>query len=68
MGFERSMDFIGSQHGVLSETPPMPEMDRFGGDRRPTDIFVPARNMLHEGVFGVGYVPILCFELFGHFG
>ena len=45
----------------------MAEMDRFGWERAVTFIFVPARNRLDEGVFGVGYVPILGFELFGRF-
>ena len=67
MGFERSMDFIDNQHGVLGETLLMAEMARFGEGAGTTDIFVSARYVLHKGVFEVGYVPILGFAIFGLF-
>ena len=46
----------------------MAEMGRFGEEQWSADIFVPARYVLHKGVFEVGYVPILGFAIFSRFG
>ena len=62
------MDFIGNQHGESRRNTAMAEMGRFGEVQWSADIFVPARYVLHKGVFEVGYVPILGFAIFSRFG